>query len=40
MINYIVIEGTHKNPNEIETINKDSKKTWIRSKISEYEKEI
>ena len=26
MINYIVIEGTHKNPNEIETINKDSKK--------------
>ena len=26
MINYIVIEGTHKNPNEIETISKDSKK--------------
>jgi len=26
MINYFVIEGTHKNPNKIETIIKDSRK--------------
>ena len=28
MINYIVIEGSHKNPNEIETINKNTKKEY------------
>ena len=26
MINYIVIEGSHKNPNEINTLDKNSKK--------------
>jgi len=28
MINYIVIEGIHKNPNEIETISIDSRKQY------------
>ena len=28
MINYIVIEGSHKNPNEMSTIDKKSKKEY------------
>ena len=28
MINYTVIEGSHKNPNEIKTIDKKSKKEY------------
>ena len=38
MINYIVIEGSHKNPNEIETINKNTKKeydTFLKKKEAE-----
>ncbi|MDC3016344.1 hypothetical protein OAY91_00070 [Candidatus Pelagibacter sp.] len=28
MINYIVVEGSHKNPNEMSTIDKKSKKEY------------
>ena len=28
MINYIVVEGLHKNPNEMNTINKETKKEY------------
>ena len=28
MINYIVIEGSHKNPNEISTLDKNTKKEY------------